>query len=117
HSRIDPLGFALENFNAAGEYRTTDTGSPVDSSGQLPDGTKFNGPAEFRQAILSIRPEVMTTLTEKLLTYALGRGVDYYDQPAIRQITHDAAAGGNRWSSLITSLVKSVPFQMRRCAS
>jgi hypothetical protein len=117
HSRIDPLGFALENFDAAGQYRTIDSGSPIDASGQLPDGTKFNGPAEFRQALLTKQDLLMTALTEKLMTYALGRGVEYYDQPAIRRITREAGAGGYRWSALITSLVKSVPFQMRRTAS
>ena len=106
----------MENFNAAGQHRTTDNGAPVDTSGMLPDGTKFSGPAEFRQALLTKQDELITTLTEKLLTYALGRGVEYYDQSAIRQIVRESAAGGNRWSALITSLVKSVPFQMRRAS-
>jgi mono/diheme cytochrome c family protein len=117
HSRIDPLGFALENFNAVGQYRTFDDGSPVDASGKLPDGTVFNGPAEFRQALLTQRDQIVTSLTEKLLTYSLGRGVEYYDQPAVRQIVRATAAGGYRWSVLITNLVQSVPFGMRRAAS
>ena len=117
HSQIDPLGFALENFDAAGRYRETDSGSPVDASGTLPDGSKFEGPAQFRQVLLTRREQLMRTLTEKLLTYALGRGVEFYDQPAIRQIIREASDGGDRWSSLISALVESVPFQMRRSAS
>ena len=93
-----------------------DNGTPVDPSGTLPDGSQFDGPAEFRQVLLSKQDELMTTLTEKLLTYALGRGVEYFDQPAIRQINREAAADEYRWSSLIMSLVKSVPFQMRRAS-
>jgi hypothetical protein len=117
HSQIDPLGFALENFDAAGQYRVKDAGNPIDSSGTLPDGSKFDGPAQFRALLLARREQLMRTLTEKLLTYSLGRGIEYYDQPAIRQIIRDATAGGGRWSSLITALVQSVPFQMRRSAS
>ena len=113
HSRIDPLGFALENFDGIGQYRTLDDGSPVDASGTLPDGTKFNGPAEFRQALLAQKDELNRSLAEKLLTYALGRGLEHYDMPSIRRITRETAAGDNRWSSLIMSIVKSVPFQMR----
>jgi hypothetical protein len=117
HSQIDPLGFALENFDATGQYRVKDDGNPVDSSGTLPDGSKFEGPAQFRQVLLARREQLMRTMTEKLLTYALGRGVEPYDQPAIRQIIREADASGDRWSSVITALVKSVPFQMRRSAS
>jgi hypothetical protein len=117
HNRIDPLGFALENFNAVGQYRTAEEGSAIDPSGTLPDGTKFSGPAEFRRVLLTQREELMTSLTEKLLTYALGRGVDYYDMPSVRRIIRDAAADNYRWSSLIVSLVKSAPFQMRRSES
>ena len=116
HAQIDPLGFALENFDAIGRYRTLDNGTPIDPSGTLPDGSQFDGPAEFRQVLLSKQDELMTTLTEKLLIYALGRGVEYFDQPAIRQINREAAEDEYRWSSLITSLVKSVPFRMRRAS-
>jgi len=114
HSRMDPIGFALDNFDAVGKWRTADGKKPLDVSGALADGTKFNGPAELRQVLLS-RPELfVNTVTEKLFTYALGREVDYYDEPAIRQIIREAGPGNYRWSSLILGIVKSVPFQMRR---
>jgi hypothetical protein len=114
HARMDPLGFALENFNAIGEWRTTgEAHTPIDASGVLQDGTKFDGPVELRR-VLSKHPEQFaSTVAEKLLTYALGREVEYYDQPAIRKITREAAPSGYCWSSLILGVVKSVPFRMR----
>ncbi len=114
HTRMDPLGFALENFNAIGKWRTMDGTSPIDASGVLPDGTTFAGPTEFRQALLLRRDEFVRTFTEKLLTYALGRAVQYYDMPAVRTIMRDAAPDDYRWSSLILGIVKSGPFQMRK---
>ncbi len=116
HARMDPLGFALENFDAVGQWRTTSGAAktPIDASGVLPDGTKFQGPAELRQLLLSKPEQFVTTVTEKLLTYALGRGVEYYDAPAVRKIMRDSAPTGYRWSSLISELVRSTPFQMRR---
>ena len=117
HRMLDPLGFALENFDAIGALRTTDAGAPIDPSGVLPDGTKFDGPAAFRKALLANRDVFMQTLTEKLLTYALGRGVEYYDMPAVRAIVREAGTGDDRWSAIIVSLVKSSPFQMRRAES
>ena len=118
HTRMDPLGFALENFDAIGKWRNTSgaDNTPVDSSGVLPDGTKFNGPAELRKLLLKHPQEFVTTVTEKLLTYSLGRGAQYYDAPAIRKITRDAAANENRWSTIILGVVKSNPFQMRMSA-
>lgn len=113
HARMDPLGFALENFNAIGKWRTMDGGSPIDSTGSFPDGTKFSGPAEFRQLLLGRRDEFIRTFAEKLLTYALGRGVEYYDMPAVRAIVRGAAPSDNRWSSVILGIVKSAAFQMR----
>jgi hypothetical protein len=113
HQRMDPLGFALENFDAIGKWRTTEGPSPIDASGVLPDGTKFAGPDEFRDALLAHRDEFVRTFTEKLLTYALGRAVAYYDMPALRAITREAAPGDYRWSSLVLAIVKSRPFQMR----
>ena len=98
---MDPLGFALENFDAIGRWRTSDAGSPIDASGALPDGTEFQGPEELRKVILGRGEEFVNTLTEKLLTYALGRGVEYYDAPAIRTIVREAAGdgtAGRRWS-------------------
>ena len=116
HTRMDPLGFALENFNAIGKWRTTDGTSAIDASGVLPDGTTFAGPDEFRRALLMHRDEFVRTFTEKLLTYALGRAVQYYDMPAVRTITRDAGPDNYRWSSLILGIVKSQPFQMRKAS-
>jgi hypothetical protein len=113
HAPMDPLGFALENFDAIGRWRTTEANAPIDASGIFLDGTKFSGPAEFRKVLLGHREEFVVTLTEKLLTYALGRGVEFYDMPAIRKIMRDAAASDYRWSSLILGITTSMPFQMR----
>ena len=114
HAQLDPLGFALENFDAIGAWRSTDAGRPIDASGTLPDGTAFSGPDSFRAALLSRQDQFVATVTERLLTYALGRGVEYYDMPAVRAIARDAATSNYRWSSLIVGVVKSVPFQMRK---
>jgi hypothetical protein len=115
HKVLDPLGFALDNFDAVGAWRTLgEDGSPIDATGVLADGTKVNGPVDLRNALLS-RPDVFVgTMTEKLMTYALGRGVEYYDMPAIRAIVHESARNDYRFSSLILGVVKSTPFQMRR---
>ena len=118
HSSIDPLGFALENFDAVGRWRarTGAEDTPVDASGTLPDGAAFDGPAAFRDALLR-EPwgrEFVSTVTEKLLTYALGRGLEYYDAPVVRRIIRKAEPGGYGWSSLILGIVESTPFQMRR---
>jgi mono/diheme cytochrome c family protein len=113
HARMDPLGLSLENFDAIGQWRATDAGHPIDASGVLLDGTKVNGPRELREAVLAKKSQFATAVTEKLLTYALGRGLEYYDAPAIREIDRQAAANGYRWSSLILATVKSAPFQMR----
>jgi hypothetical protein len=117
HAPMDPLGFALENFDAVGKWRTVDANAPVDASGVLVDGTAFTGPAELRQALLARGPQVVRTAAEKMLTYAIGRGLESYDAPVVRQIQRSAAAGGNRWSALVLAVVKSVPFQMRRSDS
>jgi mono/diheme cytochrome c family protein len=114
HSRMDPLGFALDNFDALGQWRDSEAGKPIDDSGVLPDGTKFKGVAELRNLLLSHPDQFAITVTEKLLTYALGRGVEYYDYPAIRKIVREASASDYRWSSIIAGIVKSTPFQMRR---
>jgi len=114
HSLIDPPGFALENFDAVGRWRNMEEGKPVDASGGLPDGSRFTGISGLEQGLLN-RPEVfVTTLTEKLLTFALGRGVEPYDGPAIRKIVRDAQAQDYRFSSIIVGLAKSTPFTMRR---
>ena len=118
HSLIDPPGFALESFDGIGKFRTMDGNSPINASGVLIDGTTFDGAASFRTALLtSQRDAFLTTLGEKLTTYALGRGVEYYDMPAIRGVLREAEADGYRWSTLILAIVNSEPFQMRRAAS
>ena len=117
HKLMDPLGFALENFDAVGAWRTRDGGQPLDVSGQLADGTQVNGAAMLRQALLK-RPEVLvSTLTEKLMIYGIGRGVAYYDMPAVRAIVRASASNDYRFSSLILGIVSSKPFQMRMKAS
>ncbi len=114
HKLMDPLGFALENFDGIGAWRTTDANTPIDASGVLPDGTPFEGPAGLQKVLVSKGEGFVATTTEKLLTYALGRGVEPYDAPAIRSIIREAASSNYRWSSLILAIVKSTPFQMRR---
>ena len=113
HARMDPLGFALENFDATGKWRTTEGGTSIDVSGQLPDGSGFNGPSELREAILR-RPEAfVATFTQKLLTYAVGRGLEYYDASVVRQIVRQAGDDGYRFSSIVTTIVTSDPFRMK----
>jgi mono/diheme cytochrome c family protein len=116
HRMMDPLGFSLENFDGLGRWRdSTGPGTgPIDSSGVLPDGTKFDGPAGLRDVLLSKRDLFVETFTERLLTYALGRGLEQYDRPVLRKIVREAAADDQRWSSIILGIVKSAPFQMRR---
>ncbi|MBZ5634843.1 MAG: DUF1592 domain-containing protein [Acidobacteriia bacterium] len=116
HVRMDPLGLSLENFDAIGQWRTTDAGQAINASGVLLDGTKINGPRELRQALMAQKTQFAKAVTEKLLTYALGRGLEYYDAPAVRAIDRSAAANGYRWSSLIQAVVMSAPFQMRTAA-
>jgi hypothetical protein len=118
HNRIDPLGFALENFNGVGKWRDTDANAPIDASGAFPNGTTFNGPAEFRAALLEKnRHAFLGTLTEKLVTYALGRGVTHTDMPTIRKILRKAGEDNYRWSSLILNIIRTDVFQMRRADS
>ncbi len=115
HAPMDPLGFALENFDAIGRWRTTDAGVAIDAAAVLADGTTtFEGPAGLRRVLLGRSVQFVETVTEKLLTYALGRGLEYYDRPFIRAVTRDAAADDHRWSSLILGIVDSTPFRMRR---
>lgn len=113
HKIMDPMGLSLENFDLIGKWRDTDQGVPIDASGQLVDGTKLDGVASLRKALLSRPDVIVTTMTEKLMTYGLGRGVHYYDEPTIRAIVHNAAKDDNRFSSLILGIVESSPFQMR----
>jgi hypothetical protein len=113
HDVIDPVGFALENFDAVGRWRDLEEGQPVDASGGLPGGSEFTGVDGLEQVLLD-RPELFVrTLTEKLLTFALGRGVEHYDAPAVRKVVRDAREEGYRLSSLVLGIARSVPFQMR----
>jgi hypothetical protein len=113
HKIMDPIGFSLENFDLIGKWRTTDGGTPIDATGSLVDGTKLDGPATLREALLNRSDRFVSTLTEKLMTYALGRGLKYYDMPAVRAVAREAANNDNRFSSLVLGIVKSEPFQMR----
>jgi hypothetical protein len=117
HNLMDPIGFSLENFDAIGRWRTLEDGLPVDASGGLPDGSTFTGVAGLETGLLR-RPELFaSTLTEKLLTFALGRGVEWYDAPAVRKIVREARARDYRLSSIILGIVNSTPFQMRKSAA
>jgi len=114
HSRMDPLGFALENYDPIGRFRTNDGGSPVDASGSLPDGTAVNGPGDLKKVLLAHKDQFVDTLADELLTYALGRGLEYYDMPAVREMRRQTAAQDYRFSALVLAAVHSEPFQMRR---
>jgi hypothetical protein len=116
HRMMDPLGFALENFDGLGGWRESVVpgSGPIDASGALPDGTKFIGPAGLREVLMKKQDLFVETFTERLLTYALGRGLEEYDNAALRKITRDAAADNQKWSAIIFGIVKSTPFQMRR---
>jgi len=113
HSRMDPLGFALENFDAIGQWRENDSGAPINSVIEL-RGRKIESTRAFREALLTDSDEFVRTVTEKLLTYALGRGLDYYDASTVRQLVRDVAREDYRWSALVLGIVGSTPFQMRR---
>ena len=113
---MDPLGFSLENFDAIGAWRSKDVnaGTAIDASGKLVDGTTVNGPTDLRQALMRHPEQFAQTVTEKLMTYALGRSVEYYDMPTIRKIVRDAGKDNYRISSIVLGIAKSTPFQMRR---
>jgi len=118
HAQMDELGFALENFDAIGEWRDIDAaGSPIDAAAKLPDGTAFKGPVELRKVLRSHADDFLTSLTEKLLTYALGRGLEAADAPAVRRIKREAARANYSFSSLIQGIVVSTPFHMRMSAA
>jgi hypothetical protein len=114
HARMDPIGFAMDNFDAVGRWRDTDAGQPIDASGVLPEGTKFSGVAELKKALLRQPEQFVDTIAEKLLMYAIARNVQYYDRPAIRAIVRQAAASNYTFASLVLGVVKSAPFQMRK---
>jgi len=113
---MDPIGLALENFDINGVWRTKDGGDggvPVDSASELFDGTRIKGAADLRQALLRYSPQFVRSMTEKMMTYAVGRGMQYYDMPVVRSIVHDAEKTNYRFSSIVLGIVKSPPFQMR----
>jgi mono/diheme cytochrome c family protein len=112
HQRMDPLGFALENFDALGKWRTVADGERINTSASLPDGTHFEGMAGLRKLLLNHKDDYVRTLTEKLLAYGVGRGIEYYDEPAVRQIARESAPADYRWSSLVLGIVRSKPFSM-----
>jgi mono/diheme cytochrome c family protein len=114
HSHMDPLGFALENYDAIGRWRTTEGTLPIDSNGQLPDGTTFSGTRELKALLRSESPQFVRGFTEKMLTYSLGRGLETYDRPAVENIAGQIEANGDRFSVLIDGIVDSLPFQMRQ---
>ena len=114
HKIMDPLGFSLENFDGIGAWRAKEPGGAVDASGQLADGTKVDGPAALRKALLGHPGQFTGTLTEKLLTYALGRGLEYYDMPVVRSIARDASRNNYRFSAIVMGIVKSEPFEMKK---
>jgi mono/diheme cytochrome c family protein len=113
HRIMDPIGFSLENFDAIGKWRTKEGSSSINASGELADGTKVDGPLSLQKGLMRYSPQFVRTVTGKLLTYALGRGVQYYDMPLVRRIVKDAARQNYRFSSVVLGIVKSAPFQMR----
>ena len=114
HQMMDPIGFALESFDAIGKARMQEFGKPLDLSAQLTDGVKFEGPSGLRRSLMRYSPQFVSNLTEKLFVYALGRNVDYRDMSQIRAIVRDAAATNYRMSSLLLGIVKSPAFSMNR---
>jgi hypothetical protein len=113
HARMDPIGFAMENFDAVGRWRDHDNGSDIDASGSFPDGTTFAGTAGLKKILLAQKDQFVTTVAEKLLMYALGRNLQYYDQPSVRAVVRGAAAGNYTLASLVVGVVKSAPFELR----
>jgi hypothetical protein len=114
HDVMDPIGLGLENFDAIGRWRTREVGGVVDASGQLADGTQIDGAAALREAVTSDPEQFARVFTAKLLTYALGRGLETYDMPTVRKIVRDAEGEDYRFSALLSGVVNSVPFRMRR---
>jgi hypothetical protein len=112
---MDPIGFALENYDGVGKWRSQEGGSAIDPSGKLPGGVQFQGSTGLKKLLVAdYQGDFVETVTEKLLTYALGRGLEYYDQPSVRSIAREAAPDNYRISALVAAIVRSTPFQMRR---
>ena len=114
HRVMDPLGFALENFDGLGQWREKEPGGAIDPTGQLADGTPIDGPVALRKAVLERREMFVRTLTEKLMTYGLGRGIELDDRPLVREVARKAAARDYRWSAIVLGIVRSAPFQMKK---
>jgi hypothetical protein len=114
HAAMDPIGFSLENYDAIGKWRQQFAGQEIDASGLLPDGSTFDGPDGLKNLLLNRPDDFVGTVTEKLLTFALGRNLEYYDMPSVRSIVRTAAEDNYSWSSIILGVIKSTPFQMRR---
>jgi hypothetical protein len=114
HTMMDPIGFSLENFDGTGAWRVHDSGADIDATGKLVDGTKVNGPISLRQALVAHSDSFIRTFTEKLLTYALGRGIEYYDMPVVRSIDRQAAQNNNRFTAFVQAIVECAPFQFRQ---
>jgi hypothetical protein len=113
---MDPLGLALENFDGLGQWRDKEPGGAIDPKGQLADGTPIDGPVALRNALLERRDMFVRTLTEKLMTYGLGRGVELADRPLVRDVARQAAARDYRWSAIVLGIVRSAPFQNKKAA-
>jgi hypothetical protein len=109
---MDPLGFALENFDAVGKWRASSDGAPVDASATFPDGTRFDGAAGLRALLVSHKEDFVRTLGAKLLAYAIGRGLDSHDMPVVRTVVRDSESAGYSWSAIVTAIVRSAPFSM-----
>src|SRR5207237_5305584 len=114
HKMMDPIGFALENFDGIGKWRTREAGQKLDASGQLVDGSRIDGVVSLRQGLLRYSPQFVRTFTEKLLTYALGRGVEYDDMPMVRSFVREAGKNDYRFLAVVLEIVKSPAFQMNR---
>jgi hypothetical protein len=114
HAKMDPLGFGFENYNAIGAWRDRDGGEPIDPSGTLPTGQTFQGPDELKTILKARDKEFVHCLAEKMLTYAIGRGLDYYDKCAVDRIVEESARGENRFSRLVLDIIQSDPFQKRK---
>jgi Protein of unknown function (DUF1592)/Protein of unknown function (DUF1588)/Protein of unknown function (DUF1585) len=114
HSKMDPIGFGLENFDAIGNWREKDGKSPIDATGKLPDGRTFDGPVQLAKLLGSSQDAFASCMAEKMLTYALGRGLESYDRPALQKIGAGVSAGQYRFSSLVLEIVKSMPFEMQK---
>jgi hypothetical protein len=117
HARMDPIGFAMENFDAVGKWRDADGGNPIDTVGVFPDGTKFEGMAGLKKELLRHPEQFVGTFAEKLLMFSIGRNLQYYDAPSVRAILREAAPGKYTLPSLVLGVVKSRPFQMRELGS